>query len=55
MSSQLENFRALWDTLPVKIRNEIRAKARNEQMTLMMVIREWWPDLWEEINEPLII
>lgn len=45
-----ENFKAVWDSLPEDTKDAIRAKANWEHMTLSAVIRDWWPELWQQVK-----
>jgi hypothetical protein len=44
-----EQFQRVWRPLPSETKDEIRAKAVWEHMSLSAVMREWWPELWEKV------
>ena len=43
-------YKAVWDNLDAGTQEQIRAKARWEQMSLLSVIRGWWPEIWARIE-----
>ena len=42
-------FQKVWNSLDDETREQIRAKAKWEHMTLAAVMREWWPELFERL------
>ncbi len=51
MSFSAQAFDAVWVSLDGREQQAIRDKAAWEHMSLSAVMRDWWPDLWQKVQE----
>ncbi len=43
-------FQRVWQSLAPDMKQAIKDKAQWEHMTLSAVMRDYWPDLWKQVE-----
>ena len=52
MSFDGKRFNEVWRDLDDQTREEIKAKAKWEGITLAAAMRGWWPEIWMKVIGP---